>query len=77
MTMYRSINDELGWTGHCNMIWTWKSPYFVKVFVALFSLTQGAGSAWHSPREWIDSSASIDSIIGGGKGKTYVFAKHF
>ena len=27
------------------------------------------------PREWIDSSASIHSIIGDGKGKTYVFGK--
>ena len=27
------------------------------------------------PREWIDSSASLHSIIGDGKGKSYVLAK--
>ena len=23
----RSINGELGWTAHCNIIWKWKLPY--------------------------------------------------
>ena len=27
-------------------------------------------------QEWTDSSASMHSIIGGGKGKPYVFAKN-
>ena len=40
-------------------------------------LLQGACSTWYSSplQEWIDSSASMHSIIDGGKGKPYVFAK--
>ena len=43
-----SFNDDLGSTGHCYTIWTWKSHYFVRVFVALFHLPQRAGSTWYS-----------------------------
>ena len=60
------------------MIWTWNSYYFVKVFVALFSLPQGAGSKWYSSpfkSELTLESDSMHSIIGGAKGKPYVLAK--
>ena len=52
-----------------------KSPYFVKVFSHCSLCRKEVVAHGTVPREWIDSSASILSIIGDGKGKTYVFAK--